>query len=115
AGLRGVDREIWKATKVDGIPSWRTYVSVVVPMLRPMIMTCVVILAMGVVKSYDLVVALTRGGPGNASDLPAKFVVDFTFERANLGLASAGAVMMLVTIAAALAPYLYIELRSRAR
>lgn len=115
AGLRGVDLEIWRAARVEGIPRWRTYLSIVLPMLRPLIVTCVVLLAIAVVKSYDLVVAMTRGGPGNATDMPAKFVVDLTFERANIGLASAGAVVMLIAVLAALAPYLYIELSRRAR
>jgi glucose/mannose transport system permease protein len=110
AGLRGIDREIWRATRVEGIPVWRCYVSIVLPMLRPLLVTCVVLLATAVVKSYDLVVAMTGGGPGYASDLPGKFVVDATFERANLGLASAGAVVMLASVLAALAPYLYFEM-----
>lgn len=115
AGLRGIDHEIWRAARVEGIPRWRTYVSIVLPMLRPLIVTCFVLLAIAVVKSYDLVVAMTNGGPGNATDMPAKFVVDLTFERANVGLASAGAVIMLTAVLAALAPYLYIELGRRNR
>ena len=41
AGLRGVDREIWRAARIEGIPTWRTYVSIILPMLRPLIVTCV--------------------------------------------------------------------------
>jgi glucose/mannose transport system permease protein len=115
AGLRGIDREIWRAARVEGIPVWRTYVSIVLPMLRPLLVTCLVLLATAVVKSYDLVVAMTGGGPGFASDLPAKFVVDATFERANIGLASAGAVVMLGSVLVALAPYLYVEMARRSR
>lgn len=115
AGLRGIDAEIWRATRIEGIHPARVYWHVILPMLRPTVMTCVVILAIAVVKSYDLVVAMTNGGPGNASDLPAKFVVDFTFQRANLGLASAAAVIMLVTVAAALAPYLYLGFGRKGR
>jgi glucose/mannose transport system permease protein len=113
AGLRGIDREIWRATRIEGIPVWRTYLSIILPMLRPLLVTCVVLLAIAVVKSYDLVVAMTGGGPGYASDLPGKFVVDATFERANLGLASAGAVVMLGSVMAALAPWLYVEMRRK--
>lgn len=115
AGLRGVDGDIWRAARVEGISRARTYLSIVLPMLRPLVVTCVVLLAAVVVKSYDLVVAMTGGGPGNASDLPGKFVVDLTFERANLGLASAAAMVMLVSVLAALAPYLYLELARRER
>lgn len=115
AGLRGVDAEIWRAARVEGIPRGRVYWHVVLPMLRPLMVTCLVLLAIAVVKSYDLVVAMTGGGPGNASDLPGRFVVDLTFERANLGLASAAAVVMLGTVLAALSPYLYLETRRRER
>ena len=114
AGLRGVDRDIWKATRIEGIPVWRVYLGIVLPMLRPLVVTCVVLLSVAVVKSYDLVVAMTGGGPGFASDLPGKFVVEFSFERANIGQASAAAVVMLGSIFAALAPYFYIEMRRKA-
>ena len=115
AGLRGIDREIWRATRVEAIPPWRVYLSIVLPMLRPLLATCVVLIAIAVVKSYDLVVAMTGGGPGYASDLPGKFVVDFAFERANIGQASAAAAVMLGSVLTVLAPYLYLELSRRER
>jgi glucose/mannose transport system permease protein len=115
AGLRGVDREIWHAARVEGIPTWRTYVSIVLPTLRPLIVTCLVLIAIAVVKSYDLVVAMTNGGPGYASDLPGKFVVDFEFERANIGQASAAATVMLGSVLAIISPYLYFELARKNR
>lgn len=115
AGLRGVDREIWRAAALDGIPVYRTYFSIVLPMLAPLVVVCVVLLLEVVIKSYDLVVALTGGGPGFASDLPARFVIDSTFQRGNLALASAGAVVMLVTVAATLVPYLYTQFGREAR
>jgi len=107
AGLRGVDESLWKAARVDGIPPWRYYLSIVLPLLGPMIITAVVLLAISVVRLYDLVVAMTHGGPGIASDVPAKFVMDHLFERNNVGLATAGATMMLISVAAVLAPWLY--------
>jgi glucose/mannose transport system permease protein len=115
AGLRGIDREIWRAARVEGIPTWRTYVSIILPMLRPLIVTCVVLIAIAVVKSYDLVVAMTNGGPGFSSDLPGKFVVDFDFERANIGQASAAATTMLGSVLAIVSPYLYFELARKNR
>ncbi|AFU98017.1 sugar ABC transporter permease [Simiduia agarivorans SA1 = DSM 21679] len=104
ASLRSVDPEIWRATRIDGVPAWRTYWSVVLPSLAPMITFCIVLLGVSVVKSYDLVVAMTNGGPGIASELPAKFVVDHLFERNNIGLAMAGAGMLLVSVLCAAAP-----------
>lgn len=115
AGLRGVDRDIWRATQVEGIPRWRTYLSIILPLLRPVVLTCVVLLIINVVRSYDLVVAMTNGGPGNATDVPGKFVIDMAFERANIGQASAAAVIMLLTVIAAVMPYFYLETRRTGR
>lgn len=107
AGLRGVDPEIWKAARLDGIPVWRVYVSIVLPMLAPTLATVFILLATMVVKLYDAVVSMTQGGPGTASEVPAKFIMDHLFLRANIGLASAGAVVLLLTVLALLAPWAY--------
>jgi glucose/mannose transport system permease protein len=115
AGLRGIDDEIWKATRIDGLPRWRVYLSIVTPMLGPSFATAAVLLATGVVRLYDLIVAMTNGGPGLASEVPAKFVMDHLFERGNLGLATAAATSMLITVAAVVAPWLYWQHRSRGR
>src|ERR1700761_2301877 len=115
AGLRGVDREIWRAIRVEGIPAWGADTRTVLPLLRPLLVICVVLIAIAVVKSYDLVVAMTNGGPGYSSDLPGKFVVDFEFERANIGQASAAATVMLGSVLAIVAPYLYFELARKNR
>jgi len=109
AGLRGIDSELWKATRIDAIPTWRVYVSIILPMLRPMLVTASVLLAVGVAKLYDLVVAMTKGGPGLASEVPAKFIMDNFFERSNLGLGSAAASVLLVTVVALLSPWIYAE------
>lgn len=107
AGLRGVDSDLWKAARVDGIPTWRVYLSVVLPLLRPMVVTATVLLATSVVKLYDLVVAMTLGGPGIATEVPAKFVMDHLFERNNIALGTAAATIMLITVVAILAPWVY--------
>lgn len=107
AGLRGVDEEIWKATRVDGLPKWRVYVSIIIPMMGASFATAAVLLSTGVVRLYDLSVAMTNGGPGIASEVPAKFVMDHLFERANIGLATAAATTMLITVIAVVAPYFY--------
>jgi glucose/mannose transport system permease protein len=115
AGLRGIDAEIWKASRVDGIPTWRTYLFIVLPMLRASMATAVVLLSISVVRLYDLVVAMTHGGPGIASEVPAKFVIDYLFERQNIGLATAATTVMLVTVLAVLTPYVYLQQRRAAR
>jgi glucose/mannose transport system permease protein len=109
AGLRGVDGELWKAAKVDGIPTWRVYVHIVIPILTPMFVTATVLLATAVVKVYDLVVALTNGGPGISTEVPAKFVIEYLFQRQNLGLATAASTVMMITVLCVLAPWLYVQ------
>ena len=111
AGLRGVDPEIWKAARVDGLPAWRTYLYIVIPMLKGSFATAGILLATSVVRLYDLSVAMTNGGPGIASEVPAKFVMDHLFERNNIGLATAAATSMLITIVAVIAPWLYVQMR----
>jgi glucose/mannose transport system permease protein len=107
AGLRGVDLDIWKAARVDGIPTWRVYSFVVAPLLRGSFATATILLATSVARLYDLVVAMTSGGPGIASEVPAKFVMDYLFDRADIGLATAAATTMLVTVVVILAPLFY--------
>jgi glucose/mannose transport system permease protein len=107
AGLRGVDDELWKAARIEGVPRWRYYVSIVLPQLGPSVGTAFVLLAVAVVKVYDAVVAMTQGGPGDASEVPAKFIMDYLFTRANIGLASAASTVMLLTVLAMLAPWWY--------
>lgn len=115
AGLRSVDDELLKAAAIDGAGPFRTYLSIVLPMLRPVFMSTVIILAHLSIKSFDLVVALTGGGPGYATDMPATFMYSYAFQRSELGLAAASAVMMLVTVIAIIVPYLYSELRQERR
>ena len=111
AGLRGIDGDIWKAARIDGIPRWRVYLQIVIPMLWPTIATILLLLATAVVKLYDAVIAMTQGGPGTASDVPAKFIMDHLFGRSNIALASAGAVVMLVPVLALVVPYAYARSR----
>lgn len=115
AGLRGIDEDIWKAARVDGIPMWRTYLFIVIPMMRPVFITTLVIIASGIVKVYDLVVAQTSGGPGNASEVPAKYVYDYMFQAQNLGQGFAASTMMLLTVAIIIIPWAYLEFGGKQR
>lgn len=115
AGLRGIDEDIWKAARVDGIPMWRTYIFIVIPMMRPVFITTLVIIASGIVKVYDLVVAQTSGGPGVASEVPAKYVYDYMFQAQNLGQGFAASTMMLLTVAIIVIPWAYLEFGGKKR
>ena len=115
AGLRGIDPEIWKAARVDGIPTWKTYIFIVIPMMRPVFITTLVLIASGIVRVFDLVVAQTSGGPGIASEVPAKYVYDTMFLRQNLGQGFAASTMMLLAVAIVIIPWAYLEFGSRKR
>jgi len=109
AGLRGIDQEIWKSAKVDGIPVWKTYLFIVIPMMRPVFVTTFVIMATGIVKVYDLIVAQTNGGPGNATDVPARYVVQMMFLNNNIGQGLAASTIMLATVLIILIPWAIME------
>lgn len=113
AGLRGIDEDIWKATHVDGIPKWKTYIFIIIPMMRPVFITTLVIIASGIVKLYDLVVAQTSGGPGISSEVPAKYVYDYMFQNQNLGQGFAASTMMLISVLVIVVPWAYLEFREQ--
>jgi glucose/mannose transport system permease protein len=113
AGLRGIDNEILKAAQIDGASNWNLYRRIVIPLLRPAFLSAFVILSHLAIKSYDLVIALTGGGPGRATELPATFMYSYTFSRNQMAVGASSAVIMLMTIAAIMVPYLYAELRER--
>jgi len=109
AGLRGIDQDVWKASRVDGIPTWKAYIFVIIPMMRPVFVTTLVIVVTGIVKIYDLIVAQTGGGPGISTEVPAKYVYDMMFQANNLGQGFAASTMMLVTVALIVIPWAILE------
>lgn len=115
AGLRGIDEDIWKAARVDGIGTIKTYVVVIIPMMRPVFITALVLIASGIIKLYDLVVAQTGGGPGLASEVPAKYVIQYMFRAQNLGQGFAASTMMLCSVVIILIPWAYLEFGGRKR
>jgi glucose/mannose transport system permease protein len=111
AGLRGVDQEQLKAARVDGARTWQIYVRIIIPQLGPVFVSAFVILAHMAIKSYDLVIALTNGGPGRSTWLPSVFMYQYTFTRNEMSVGAASAVLMLGAIALVVLPYLYSEMR----
>ncbi|WP_297573424.1 carbohydrate ABC transporter permease [uncultured Deefgea sp.] len=111
AGLRGVDDSIIKAAQIDGASLPRIYWKIVLPALRPVVFSTLMVLSHIAIKSFDLIMALTGGGPGYSSDLPATFMYSMAFTRGQMGVGAASAMMMLMAVAAIVVPYLYSELR----
>ena len=113
AGLRGIDDAIIKAAQVDGAGLTRIYRKIIIPSLRPVFFSTFIILTHIAIKSFDLVVVLTRGGPGYSSDLPATFMYAYAFTRGRLAMGAASAMMMFFMVMAVIVPYLYSELRRK--
>jgi glucose/mannose transport system permease protein len=104
AGLKSINTEIWSAARLDGVSFWRLYVVVIIPMMKFTFLTCAILLSLGVVKTYDIVLAMTGGGPGTSTWTPAYFVINAYSTRGNIGYASAAAVIMLLLTAAIFLP-----------
>ena len=115
AGLRGIDGEILKAAQIDGASTFATYRLIIIPMMRPVFLSALIVLAHMAIKSYDLVLSVTGKNPGGAAELPSTFMYSYTFTRNQMAIGSASAVIMLMTIAAIMVPYLYSELREKGR
>ena len=112
AGLRGIDGEIMKAAQIDGASGFRMYRRIIIPLLRPAFLSAFVLLAHLSIKAYDLVIALTNGVPGRATEVPATFMYSYTFSRNQMGIGATSAMIMLLMIFSIIIPYLYSELRS---
>ncbi len=96
AGLKSINSEIWSAARLDGVSFWRLYIEIIIPMLKFTFLTCAILLSLGVVKTYDIVLAMTNGGPGTSTWTPAYFVMNAYATRGNIGYALAAAVIMLL-------------------
>ncbi|EYD77229.1 ABC transporter permease protein [Rubellimicrobium mesophilum DSM 19309] len=114
AGLRSVDQDLIKAAQIDGASMARIYRRVVLPSIRPIFVAVLVILLQFAIKTFDLVYALTGGGPGLSTNVPAIYVYDLMFQRGQIGQGAAAAIMILLALAAVLVPYaLYMAWRQR--
>lgn len=113
AGLRSVDTEIIKAAQVDGIPTTRIYTAIIIPSMAPIFLSAFIVLSHLAIKSFDLVIAMTNGGPGYATDLPATYMYAMAFSRGDLGQAASSAMIMMLVVFTIVVPYLYSELRTR--
>jgi glucose/mannose transport system permease protein len=113
AGLRSVDDEVIKAARVDGIPTSRIYTAIILPSMAPIFLSAFIVLSHLAIKSFDLVIALTGGGPGYATDLPATYMYALAFSRGDIGQAASSAMVMMMVVFAIVVPYLYSELRAK--
>jgi glucose/mannose transport system permease protein len=107
AGLRAVDQDLIKAAQIDGANMPRIYRRIVFPAIRPIFIAVVVVLLQFAIKTFDLVKALTNGGPGISTDVPAIYVYDLMFQRGQIAEGAAAAVMILLALSLVLVPYAF--------
>ncbi len=100
AGLKGIDAEVWQASRIDGISKLRMYLEVIIPMMKFTFITSFVLLSIGAVKAYDIIVAMTNGGPGGHSIMPSYYIVDMYTNRRFIALGAAGSTVLLLIVAA---------------
>ncbi|WP_424946346.1 carbohydrate ABC transporter permease [Candidatus Spongiihabitans sp.] len=112
AGLRSINQEIIQAAQIDGVPTYRIYASVIIPAMSSIFLSSFIVLIHLAIKSFDLVISMTGGGPGYATDMPATYMYAMAFSRGSLGQAAASASIMMMIVFAIVVPYLYSELRS---
>ncbi len=116
AGLRSLDADLYKAAQIDGAGPARMYLRILVPAMWPIVIAVLVILLQFAIKTYELVRALTAGGPGIATTLPTTVVYDYMFQRGLMGAGSAAAVMLLLSLLVIIVPYaIYRRLSARRR
>jgi glucose/mannose transport system permease protein len=106
AGIRGIPVEVTEAARVDGASEWQIYRDIIIPLMRPVTLSAVIILGHISLKIFDLVVSMTGPGTGFSTDVPALFMYDTTFRGNQFAQGSAIAMVLLVLVAVLVVPYL---------
>jgi len=106
AGLAVVPHELREAARIDGASEWQVYTRVVIPQLKPITLSLIIILGHISLKIFDLVFAMTGAGPGFATDVPGVFVFEQTFKAIRYNTGAAASIVMLVLVAIVIVPYL---------
>ncbi len=95
AGLQTLSAEVTEAAKVDGANAWQRLVRVTIPQLAPMLLLNLVLILIDTFNTFDMVLALTGGGPGRSTEVIALTIYDQIFQQLNLGIGAAYAVVLL--------------------
>ena len=113
AGMQGIPEDLYEAAAVDGADRWRQYTRITLPLLQPMIVAVVILRVIGLVNSPDLIVILTNGGPGHATELLSSYAFDTAYQAFDFGYAGALSVIMLVILLAFSVTYIRVSGVSR--
>jgi glucose/mannose transport system permease protein len=115
SGIKGIDSEIWQASRIDGISKLRMYIEVIIPMMKFTFLTAFVLLSIGAVKAYDIIVAMTNGGPGGHSELPSYYIVDMYIYRHNIAVGASGSTILLLLVVVFIIPFGVVNLVRKKR
>jgi glucose/mannose transport system permease protein len=110
SGIKSIDSEIWQASRIDGISKFRMYIEVIIPMMKFTFLTAFVLLSIGAVKAYDIIVAMTNGGPGGHSVLPSYYIVDMYMYRHNIAVGASGSTILLLLVVVFMIPFAVVNL-----
>ena len=106
AGLGTISNDIREAAQVDGASGWRIYRDIIIPLLRPITISIMIILGHVSLKIFDLIFAMSGSGPGFATDVPGIFVYEQTFRATRYNLGAAASIVMLIMVSVVIVPYL---------
>jgi glucose/mannose transport system permease protein len=106
AGLGTISNDIREAAALDGASTWQTYRHIVIPLLKPITISTLIILGHISLKIFDLIFAMSGKGPGFATDVPGIFVYEQSFGANRYNLGAAASVIMLILISLVMVPYL---------
>jgi len=115
AGLRAIPDELRDAARVDGASEMQILRHVSLPLLRPVTLSAMIILGHQSLKIFDLVMSMSRRGPGFATDVPALFMFETTFQGNHFSHGAAISILMLLAVSLLVIPYLFWSLRREAR
>ncbi len=111
AGLRGIPDELREAARVDGASESYIYRRIILPMLRPITLSALIVLGHISLKIFDLIYTMTGKGPGFVTDVPGIFMFETTFQGNHYAQGAAISIIMLIMVAAVVVPYLVTSLR----
>ena len=106
AGMGTISQEVREAASLDGATAWQLYRTIIIPLLRPITISTMIILGHVSLKIFDLIFAMSGKGPGFATDVPGIFVFDKMFGAQQYNLGAAASIVMLLLVSAVIVPYL---------
>ena len=104
AGLASIPEEPYEAARIDGANEFRQFLDITLPYMRPVIIITLLIRLIFAVKTYDLIYIMTKGGPGEATDLISYYIYRSAFISLNLGEAASMSVLLLIIICVIIFP-----------